>query len=91
MGSVAGLESVGVAVRARATRRTFPNTTVAPYLVVGATDGRWFAPLSPSVYRFVPIRVTPHDLERVHGTNERVAVDGYFESIRFFRTLMEDL
>ena len=75
----------------RTIARVFPNVIVSPYLVVGATDGRWFAPLSPNVYRFAPFAVTPKDLERVHGTNERIAVAAYFESIRFFRTLMEDL
>ncbi|HEX6160483.1 MAG TPA: M20 family peptidase [Thermoanaerobaculia bacterium] len=65
-----------------------PDVVVAPYLVVGATDARYYQPLSPNVYRFIPIRIRPGDLERVHGTNERVAIDDFITAIRFYRQLM---
>lgn len=65
-----------------------PGTVVAPYLVVGATDARYFTPLTPNIYRFIPVPMTEPDLERFHGTNERIAVDDYFEAIRFYRTLI---
>jgi len=68
--------------------QVYPSAIVAPYLVVGATDARHFAPLTANVYRFVPIRLGESDLARFHGTNERISVDDYFESIRFYRTLM---
>ena len=69
----------------------FPDVIVAPYLVVGATDARHFTPLSRSVFRFVPARITEADLARAHGTNERIAVDDYFEAIRFYRALIAKL
>jgi len=67
-----------------------PDTVVAPYLVVGATDARYFTPLTANVYRFIPLPLTEADLERFHGTNERIAVNDYFEAIRFYRTLLVD-
>jgi carboxypeptidase PM20D1 len=72
----------------RTVAQIFPGTVVAPYLVVGATDSRHFSPLTANTFRFVPVRIPEADLERVHGTNERIAVDSYFEAIRFYRTLL---
>lgn len=68
--------------------QTFPRTIVAPFLVVGATDARWFAGLTPNVYRFTPITLTEKDLARVHGIDERASIDGYLNAIRFYRTLI---
>lgn len=67
--------------------QTFPGVLVAPYLVVGATDARHFQSLSQNVYRFLPARLTQSDIARLHGTNERIAVDDYFDAIRFYRML----
>lgn len=71
--------------------QVFPNVLVAPYLVVGATDARHYVNLSPNIYRFIPGVVAEADLARIHGTNERIAVDGYFDAIRFYRTLIANM
>jgi len=68
----------------RAIRQVLPNTVVAPALVIPATDSRYFVPLAQDVYRFLPIRVVPEDLKRIHGTNERISVENYTECIRFY-------
>ncbi|HUP62483.1 MAG TPA: M20 family peptidase [Thermoanaerobaculia bacterium] len=71
----------------RTIEQVFPDAVVAPYLVVGGTDARHFESLTPNVYRFIPLVIEQSDLSRVHGTNERVAVESYFEAIRFYRML----
>lgn len=63
---------------------------VAPYLVVGATDCRHYSDLCDNVYRFSFIRVGPEDLKRVHGTDERIAVDGYADLVRFYVQLLRN-
>jgi carboxypeptidase PM20D1 len=73
---------------ARAIRTTFPGTIVTPSLALGATDARHYTTLSPNVYRFSPMRMTPADLARVHGTNERIAVADYANMIRFYAQLV---
>jgi carboxypeptidase PM20D1 len=55
---------------------------------VGATDARWYAPLSAHVYRFVPLRLAPEDLRRIHGNNERISVANYAELVRFYAQLL---
>jgi carboxypeptidase PM20D1 len=69
-------------------RSVVPGVTVAPYLVVVATDARHFADLAENVYRFLPIRVAPEDMERIHGIDERIAIGDYERAIRIYRELM---
>jgi acetylornithine deacetylase/succinyl-diaminopimelate desuccinylase-like protein len=42
------------------------------------------------VYRFLPLRLTARDLERVHGADERVAIRDYYTGIRLSRQLLVD-
>jgi carboxypeptidase PM20D1 len=65
-----------------------PTTIVAPYLVVVVTDARYFAPISDNVLRFLPVRLEPIDLQRMHGTNERLSIRDYEWAIRFYRQLI---
>jgi carboxypeptidase PM20D1 len=67
---------------------THPDVMVAPWLVVAATDASHYTRLSDNVYRFLPVRLGPADLARIHGTDERIAVEDYENTIRFFLQLM---
>lgn len=71
-------------------REIFPDVVVAPGLMVGATDSRYFAGVSDNVFRFMPVRTKPGDLTRFHGTNERISIENYAEMIRFYRRLMQN-
>jgi carboxypeptidase PM20D1 len=70
--------------------RVHPDAIVAPYLVVVGTDSRYFADLGENVFRFLPVRVTAEDLERIHGADERIAVSNYEGAIRLYRQLILD-
>jgi carboxypeptidase PM20D1 len=65
-----------------------PDALVAPYLVVVVADARYFDELSRNVFRFLPLRLGPQDLQRIHGTNERIAVADYERAIRVYRQLI---
>jgi carboxypeptidase PM20D1 len=73
---------------AGAAHAVFPDAVVASGLMVGLTDSRHYLPLTRNTYRFVPARLQPADLDRIHGTNERIGVQNYAEIIRFYATLM---
>jgi carboxypeptidase PM20D1 len=75
----------------RTVHQLIPGAVVTPYLVLGATDARHFSALSDNIYRFLPIRMDPADLERMHGTNERVGVEEYERAIRFYMLLVRAL
>ncbi|HWY24575.1 MAG TPA: hypothetical protein VNX47_06630, partial [Nevskia sp.] len=80
--------SAGYRSLAGAIHAVYPDVVVAPGLVLALTDSRHYADLAANIYRFGPLRLKPEDLARIHGSNERVAVADYADSVRFFATLM---
>lgn len=73
----------------QAVREVFPGAIVAPGLMLAATDGRSFEPVADNVYRFTPIRARSEDLNRFHGTDERVSISNLAEMIRFYHRLLQ--
>lgn len=65
------------------------DLTIAPYLVLGGTDTKHFQELSDQIYRFYFAQLGPGDPARIHGTNERIAVEDYRNMIRFYAVLMQ--
>jgi carboxypeptidase PM20D1 len=72
----------------RTIRSVVPDATVAPYLVVVVTDARYYAGLSRNVFRFLPLRLMPADLARMHGVDERIGLGEYASAIRIYRRLV---
>ncbi len=69
----------------------FPETVVAPYLVVGGTDAKHFSGLSNHIYRFLPVYFRAGDVPRMHGTNERISKADYADAIRFYHRLIRNI
>ena len=72
----------------RTVRSITPDAIVAPYLVVVATDARHYGGLCRDVFRFLPLRLTARDLDRIHGTDERLAIRHYEDAVRTYRRLI---
>jgi carboxypeptidase PM20D1 len=72
----------------RTVREVFPDALVAPGLMLAASDARHFQELTEQSYRFMPIRFASADLQRVHGTDERIAVDQLADMVRFYHRLL---
>ncbi|HZH06332.1 MAG TPA: M20/M25/M40 family metallo-hydrolase, partial [Lautropia sp.] len=72
----------------RTVREVFPDTIVAPGLMLQASDARHFDPITDHSYRFMPMRFRPADLARLHGSDERVAVDQLPDMVRFYHRLL---
>lgn len=53
---------------------------VAPYLMVGASDSRYFADLTSQIFRFIPFT----DIEGLHGVNERISGEEFKNGISFY-------
>jgi carboxypeptidase PM20D1 len=64
-----------------------PDTLVAPYLVMGGTDSKYFYPLTDSVYRFLMIKLTPETKQTLHGIDEHINIEDYIEGIQYFHEL----
>src|SRR2546426_8157666 len=69
---------------ARTICQVVPEAVVTPWLVVGATDSRHYARLTPNVLRFVGTAIGRDDVRRVHGTNERGGVQAYADAVQVY-------
>lgn len=85
---VSSSNSYGYRQLEKAIRQVNPDVLVAPSLLFGATDSRYYTGLSKQVFRFTPIRVVAKDFGRLHGTNERIAIVDYKNAIRFYYQLI---
>jgi carboxypeptidase PM20D1 len=72
----------------RSVREVFPDSLVAPGLMLAASDARHFDAITEHSYRFMPIRFKSQDLARVHGTDERIAVEELADMVRFYHRLL---
>jgi carboxypeptidase PM20D1 len=86
--AVSSTDSESYRMLERAIRSVAPEAIVTPYLVMGGTDARHYGELSENVYRFLPVRVGPDDMPRVHGTDERISVEDYGRAVRLYRELI---
>jgi carboxypeptidase PM20D1 len=86
---VSPADSEAFAAISRALREVFPEAAAVPYLVLGGTDARHYADLTPRLYRFGPFEYGKDALERVHGTDERLSLENLVSGVRFYRRLIE--
>jgi carboxypeptidase PM20D1 len=85
---ISSTESESFRTLERTIKSVIPEALVAPYLVVVVTDSRHFRDLGDNVFRFMPAHLTSRDLQRIHGTNERIAVADYERAVRLYRQLI---
>ena len=88
---VSSTDSNAYTTIAAALRAQFPGIVVTPGLVVTGTDSSHYTAIADNVYRFSPVRVTPSDLPRLHGIDERIAVSNLAELVRFYHLLITHL
>ncbi len=80
---VTDIESGQYDLMAQSVQEVFEDMPVAPIFFLAATDSRHFHDITDHVFRFRPIRATPADRTRIHGTDERIGVNNYLEMIQF--------
>ena len=88
--AVSATDAPGYRAINRTLRQLHPDVLVAPGLMLGATDARFFGEVADNVYRFSPVRAGPADLARFHGTNERISVANQTEVIQFYHQLLQN-
>ncbi|QEO10307.1 M20/M25/M40 family metallo-hydrolase [Protaetiibacter larvae] len=69
-------------------RDAFPDTVVAPYVMLQASDSRFYGAISANVYRFLPFDLRQEELQAIHGIDERIRVSTYRRAIAFFDALI---
>jgi carboxypeptidase PM20D1 len=88
---VSRADNAAFATLSRSVRVVYPDATVAPYVMVQASDARHFSAISDSVYRFMPFDVTRDELAALHAADERISVAALRRGAGFFRHLIQNL
>ncbi|MDR0449823.1 MAG: M20/M25/M40 family metallo-hydrolase [Treponema sp.] len=76
---------------AAAVKRVFPDAAVLPFIMTATTDSRHYRDLAGGIFRFSPFKLSPADSGGVHGHDERLSLDNFFQAISFYRALFESL
>ncbi|RVU48139.1 M20/M25/M40 family metallo-hydrolase [Lujinxingia sediminis] len=87
-GPVASMESQGFLALRDAIHEVFGPIPVAPNMLIAAADARHFTSLTSNVFRFQAVALTSNDLERIHGTDERISTEAYLDLVRFYVQLL---
>jgi carboxypeptidase PM20D1 len=69
----------------------FPDAVPAPYVMMAATDSRFFTAICSRVYRFAPFRMTRAQRAAIHAADERLGTEAYLDGVRWYRRLIERL
>lgn len=85
---VSDLTSPAFALVAREARKLYPDAAPAPYIMLAATDSRFFHAICPCVVRFSPFKSMAQDASTMHAANERVSIESLGEAIAFFRGII---
>jgi len=80
---ISSIDSEAFKILEKTIRDMFPKSIVVPGLVGGGTDARYFYEISDDVYRFYPMRITPNNMTRFHGIDEKISKANYKEIIEF--------
>jgi carboxypeptidase PM20D1 len=75
----------------RLVREVFPDALVSPYLVIGGTDARHYAPLTNNAFRFSPVHLNREDVQSVHAVNERISFDNCAKLVKFYTAYIEEM
>ncbi|MDR1785857.1 MAG: M20/M25/M40 family metallo-hydrolase [Spirochaetaceae bacterium] len=69
----------------------FPGVPPIPYLMMATTDSRHYRSLGDAIFRFGPQRLTPEELSRIHGKDERISLVNLERSLVFYTALLRSL
>ncbi len=69
----------------------YPGTIVTPYVMMAASDSRFFARISEFVYRFSPFEMSAEERSTLHATDERMHVATFLRGVEFYTRLIARL
>jgi len=70
--------------------KQFPDIGIAPYIIMGGTDCRYFQALTQNAFRFSPLRTTNEQINACHAINENVSVNALTEAVSFFKVFIKE-
>ncbi len=81
---VTSMNSGGYRKIEKAIKTSYPDLLTSPFLMIGATDSRYFGEVSPNIIKFSPM-IDPIGF---HGIDERVSLESYKTALWFYEQLI---
>lgn len=69
----------------------YPGAVVAPYLMTGTTDSRFFREKNMLAYGLCPVEVPMDHLASIHGIDEKVSIDSFIKGIEVYTDIIRRL
>ena len=69
----------------------FPDAVPTPYVMMAATDSRFFTAICKRVYRYTPFRMTRAQRQAIHSYDEHIGVEAFAEGVLWYQHLIERL
>ncbi len=86
--AVSNIDHYGFKLLEQTLREFDDQILVAPYMVQGGTDSKFFYRVSDAIYRFMRVKVDNELLAGMHGIDERIPVEDYIKGVQFFHELI---
>lgn len=75
----------------RLIKENFPGVMVSPYLVLGGTDARHYAPVTNNALRFMPVLLNKTELQSMHAVNERLSIENCATLVGFYIAYIQEM
>lgn len=69
----------------------YPDCIPTPYVMMAASDARFFTSLCDRVYRFAPFRMSKAQRGTLHAADERIVVTDWLDGVEWYERLLERL
>jgi len=86
---ISRIDDAGYAVMEETIAEVFPEAVVTPYLMMAATDARFFTEVCERVFRFSPFLMSKAQRASIHSFDERIGVEDFVRGIDWYRLLLE--
>ncbi|KYR01715.1 peptidase M20 family protein [Tieghemostelium lacteum] len=64
------------------------NLQVVSGQMFGNTDTRHYWNLTPNIYRMMPLKCNYDEFSTLHGYNEKITIDQFYQAIQFYKKLI---
>ena len=71
-------------------KELYDDVITVPFIVVGATDSRYFSEIAENIYRFLPIVLKKEDIDSIHNKNEKISIKNFLNLIEFYKRIITE-
>lgn len=68
--------------------KIYPDAVAVPYIMLGASDCRYFSRVCKNCFRFAPFKISDEQLDSIHGINENIDVETLEKAVDFYRMII---